>query len=230
MKRKLENVVSDAQHNTTIHNHSKNWAPEIILAGLFVLGVSWLGYQFILSGLAELGIANPKAVFFLIVFGGLFVIAIAWIISWLFNYSANQAHVRRLELEQERRELLAIQHRLQQSVVADSRALDPQTKRRNALVVTLMADALLSGKNNFSYRKAGAYVLTGEQKPVGKDSKVVAEALDWLRDSAAVKGNQLTGKYTSIGDVQRDLHAPVLVDFSRLSVPTTTTTAGDRAK
>lgn len=205
-KKKLE-----SEANTTyIHNHSPSY-PAIILtvAGITIVVVIGL-YQWIISNLAALGATHPGTTFFsslscLLVFIGFILFAF-----YLYNWHLDKHHIRRLELEDKRIERLAIEHRYQQSVVADTREINPHLKRRNALIIQLMMDAFY-GEQNFSYRKAGEYILTGETHKVGKDSRVVSEALTWLRDNDAIEGNILTGKYTSIGQVQRALYNGVIV-------------------
>ena len=193
-----------------VHNHTPNYPGIIItVSGITLLLLVGL-YHWILDGLATLGASNPKAMFFTLLFGSIVSLLFLLAGSWFVNWHLEQRHKRRLEWEDIRYRRLLTEHKMQQSVVNDTREIDPHLKRRNALIVALMVDAF-HGTQNFSYRKAGQYVLTNESKPVGKDSKVVRDALTWLRENEAIEGNNLTDKFGSIGDVQRALHRSVML-------------------
>lgn len=214
MTKKSKNFNSEESSITHVHNHQRGYAGLLLVAAIIIVSIMFGLYQWILSGLAELGVVNPKAAFFLLLFGGMISATFLLLGSYLANWHVEQYHRRKIEHEEARYRRLQLEHRFQSSAVAGTNEIDPAIKRRNALIVQLMFDAL-DGKQNFSYRKAGDYILTGETSNVGKDSRVVREALQWLLDNEAIKvkknRNYLTDKYTSIGDVERALHNGILL-------------------
>ncbi len=163
-----------------------------------------------ISMLGKIGFKNPESVLAQFVLYTPLGIGLFFLLNWMFSFWWGRFTHYKLDIEDRKNERLRIMQSMQKSVVADSRTVDPKTKRRNALIIALMTDALIANDCNFSYRKAGAYILAGETKALGKDSKAVADALEWLRINGAVEGNSLSGKYQSIGDVQRGLYSPIL--------------------
>lgn len=212
-KFKSSQPTTETPNINNIYNQQPSRA-GYVLAWAFVIAIGiLLLYYWTVSVLDSLGF-NAEKFILNILFWPFF--AAGWILflSRVWNYIEDGRHARRLELERLRLERLALQHKLQSSVSVDSREADPQTKRRNALIVALVADAL-GGQHNFSYRKAGEYILTDETKPVGKDSRAVRDALAWLRDNGLVVNNQLTDSAT-LSEVQRSLFLPI-VAHPRLS-------------
>lgn len=216
MSRRRNQHVLPAIEHQHVHNPGPPWPTIMILsaaiAALIIVGL----YQWILVVLADFGAENPRAAFGLGLGCMVLVPAAGVFASWLWNVHADRSHARKLELMREHREMLAIQHKLQQATVVDSRALSKHSRRVHALICALVVDAL-SGKQNFSFRKAGDYVLAGEPTRLGKDSLVVKEALEWLRSNGMVQGNSWTGEVTSLAEVQRMLYQPPIQQNPLLS-------------
>ena len=206
---------------TNIHHHAPSY-PILLIVGVGCLVlVGWLVQQWLISLLDMLHFSDPSATFALLVLSLVVGLPLLLLLNWLFRGWAETRHRHKLELEDKQIERLTIIHQMQNSVVADTRETSPKITRRNKLIVALVADGL-QGRHNFSYRKAGRYTLEGEgDKELGKDSTVVEDALTWLRERGAIKSNKLTDRYTSIGQVQRELYAPPVVS----SVQTTTTSS-----
>lgn len=223
MARFKHTITQDIPQNETtyVHNHAPSYVGIILVSAACLVAIIWLVQQWLISLLAKLHFPDPEAAFALLMLSLVVGIPLLLLGNWIFRGWAETRHQQRLEIADKEFQRLTVMHKLQDSVVADSRHLDPDTNRRNKLIVALVADGL-QGRQNFSYRKAGEYTLSGEgNHKLGKDSKVVREALQWLREQGAIKSNKLTNRYTSIGQLQRELYAPVLAS----SGPTTTTKA-----
>ena len=212
-KFKSSQTTTETPNVNHIYNQQPSRAGYVLAWALVVaIGIFTL-YYWSVSVLDDLG-WNAEKLILNILFWPIFVAGCILFLSRIWNYIAAEHHARKLEIERLYNERLALQHKLQTSVSVDSRETDPHTKRRNALIVALVADAL-GGQHNFSYRKAGEYILTNETKPVGKDSRVVRDALSWLRDNGLVVNNQLVDSAT-LSEVQRSLYLPI-VAHPRLS-------------
>ncbi|MEM7347979.1 MAG: hypothetical protein AAF485_27415 [Chloroflexota bacterium] len=193
----------------TINNYAPGYWQPIIAAGAFFLAIVmglWHAGVYLLT---LLGYSDGERAMAGLISGLVALAALILFLSYFFKVAFDRWSAYKLEMKRLEIDHLRVMHQLQGSVVADSRAVAPEQKRRNALIVALMTDAF-NGESNFSYRKAGQYILVGESKPVGRGSKVVQDALGWLKEQGAIEGNRLTGRFTSVGDVQRALHLPVV--------------------
>ncbi|MEM7342985.1 MAG: hypothetical protein AAF485_01970 [Chloroflexota bacterium] len=198
-----------ADTQATINNYAPGYWQPIIAAGAFLLAIViglWYAGVYLLT---LLGYEDGEQAMAGFIIGLIMLIAFALFLSYIFRVAFDRWSAYRLEMKQLEIDHLRVMHQLQGSVVADSRVVAPDKKRRNALIVALVTDAF-NGVNNFTYRKAGQYILVGESEPVGRGSGVVRESLTWLKEQGVVEGNSLSGRFSSIGDVQRALHAPVI--------------------
>ncbi len=212
-------TIGPPQKKTDVYQtvHARHYGVEIltgVLAFVVLFAFAWwfitglmddAGYK--VQDLVNVLIGGGRFVFYLSILALVIVAA-----SKIYNSIMNEHHRRWMEREELLQERLKTTHAIQQSSTTETRATDPKIIRRNKLIIALMTDALIHDEYNFSYRKAGNYILSNESKPLGKDSTIVKMALGWLKGQGAIDDGLLTTKFSSIGDVQRTLYSPPLLD------------------
>lgn len=215
----------EPQH-VTHHHHAPSYVGPVLVVAVVVLGGLWGLQRWIISLFDRLHFNDPEATFSLLFLGLLVGVPLLWLINRTLHGWAEARHGRRLELEQLALDRLELQHRLQRSVVQDTRTHDPAEARRVGLIIQVMTDAYDHILKNGSYtgkdkrpwarRNAGQYVLTGEQDPVGQGSVLIGDAMTWLKDNKVLVGKTKyeqvnLSQYPNLAAVQRKLYKPVLI-------------------
>lgn len=214
----LETPEPPQIHN---HTHTQPGYAGPILAVAFVAAVVLFGLERYLVHLFEsMHVREPEAAVAALIWLVLLGTPALLLANYILHGWADASHQRRIERDEIALRRLELQHRLQMSSVADSRAIDPAEKRRNALITAIMYDAFSAegdfgprDKRPWARRNAGRYTLAGESEAVGENSTTVLEAADWLRDERVIIGTpgreQINrAQFPNLAAVQRHLHIP----------------------
>lgn len=231
--RKLRNTAiidptPGSNNKQSPHIHQPiNWASIIIVVAVILFALLWMIEHWLVRLIANLGFRYPDTVFAMLIWSIILGLPATLLINKLLHGWANARHRRRMDLEQVRLDHLTQMHLLQQSAVADSRALQQDDKDLVALVTAIMTDVYVEGEftsqglKPWARRNAGSFVLTGHSESVGEGSTLVREAVRWLRKNRVILGEP--GKervnleqYPNLAAIQRKLHQPVLAPYPAL--------------